>query len=481
MLALGAMNWVLSGFSAVVIAIFVLGALQFVYFVVSGGIPGTGFYYARRLRDGNPQTRQEAVRELVERGDIFALGLLVKALEDRDVAIRVTAIEGLGNFRSTLIIEPLLKFLHDRNLIVRLKTIEALGKVPSSEIGPVLLEVLRDSDPRAKLVALRIFKDLRDPEALPAIAKLVLENDEQVHHAAVGVLMHYGSESITHLAALLSDSGDGAKRLVKAMLEIDRAGSYEPLRDAFATSHDLHVLKETLEALTASGRPGTADFLMPFLQDPAFPAREEVVEAMPYLRDPVSVIPLCHLLAEPDVRIRRKAATALDMLVTLCRDVEVVDPLCAALLDSDPEIRRYAARALGRIGGRLIQEKVVQAMWGEHASAVAAFVENVVGYPINRMVSFDELLLALDRVMTSQRLSEEALRCIDLLESLMIVLHGSNVRGQRVDEQTLDLLVKGRRTYYPLRLYDLHPLAAGLLDFVASKAEGDRWRVSSLV
>jgi len=480
MLALGAMNWVLSGFSAVVGAIFVLGALQFIYFVVSGGIPGTGFYYARRLRDGNSQVRQEAVRELVERGDIFAFGLLVKALEDRDVAIRVTAIEGLGNFRSTLIIEPLLKFLQDRNLIVRLKTIEALGKVPSADIGPVLLEVLRDSDPRAKLVALRIFKDLRDPAALPGIARLVLDPDEQVHHAAVGVLMHYGTESIHYLATLLPDSTDGAKRLVKAMLEIDRTASYEPLKEVFATASDPHVLAETLEALTASGRPGTAEFLLPFLQDPAFPAREGVVEAIPYLRDPICVIPLCHLLSEHDVRIRRKAATALDMLVTLCRDLEVVDPLCAALLDTDPEIRRYAARALGRIGGRLVQEKVVQALWGEHASAVASFIEGIVGYPMSRMVSFDELLLALDRVMTNQRLTEESLRCIDFLESLMIVLHGANVRGQRVDDQTLDLLIKGRRTYYPLRLYDLHPLAVGLLDFVTSKAEGDRWRVSSL-
>lgn len=480
MLGLAAMNWVLSGFSAVVIAIFVLGALQFTYFVVSGGIPGTGFYYARRLRDGNAQVRQEAVKDLVERGDVFAFGLLVKALEDRDLAIRVTAIEGLGNFRSTLIIEPLLKFLRDRSLVVRIKTIEAIGKVPSAEIGPVLVEVLRDSDARAKLVALRIFKDLRDPVALPAIARLVLESDEQVHHAAVGVLQHYGTESVRQLASLLPDATDGAKRVVKAMLEIDRAACYDPLKEVLATATDPHVLKETLEALTSSGRPGTADFLLPYMTDPAFPAREGVVEALPQLRDPVCVMPLCHLLSDQDVRIRRKAATALDMLVTLCRDYEVVDPLCAALIDADPEIRHYAARALGRIGGQLIQEKVIRTMWGEHAQPVIAFIEGIVGYSMNRMVSFDELLLALDRVMTSQRLTEESLRCIDLMESLMIVLHGANVRGQRVDDKTLDLLIRGRRTYYPLRMYELHPLAANLLEFVTTKTEGDRWRVSSI-
>lgn len=479
MLAVAAINWITSGFSAVVIAIFVLGALQFIYFVVSGGIPGTGFYYARRLRDANGQVRQEAVKELVERGDIFALGLLVKALEDRDIAIRVTAIEGLGNFRSTLIIEPLLKFLHDRSLIVRIKTIEALGKVPSAEIGPVLLEVLNDSDARAKLVALRIFKDLRDPQALPAIVRLVLDPDEQVHTAAVAVLMHYGTESIKFLANLLPTAGDGAKRVVKAMLEIDRTAAYEPLKEVFTSASDTNVLRETLEALTDSGREGTAEFLLPFLEDPGFPVREAVVEAIPYLRDPVCVFPLCTLLSEHDVRIRRKAVTALDMLVNLCRDVEVVDPLCAALLDSDPEIRHYAARALGRIGGRLVQDKVIHALWGEQVGAVVAFIEGVVGYPVNRMVSFDELLLALDRVMTNQRLTEDSMRCIDLLESLMIVLHGTHVRGQRVDDQALDLLIKGRRTCYPLRIYDLHPLAASLLEFVASKAEGDRWRVTS--
>lgn len=472
-------SWVLSGFGAVIGAITALGALQLLYFVVSGGIPGTGFYYARRLRDANPHVRQEAVKELVERADTFSLRLLLKALEDRDLTIRISAIEGLGNFRDPVIIEPLLKHLAERNLIVKIKTIEALGKVPSEMVTPALVEVLSDPDPRVKLVALRIFKESRDPLALSAIARLVLDHDEQVHNAANSVLQHYGSEAIAALSAMILGAGDGARRVVKLMSDIDRAGSYEPFKQAFFEATDPAVIKVLLEALIDNGRAGTAEFLIPFLEDASFPGREAVVENVCYLHDPICLMPLCHLLNDTDVRLRRKAATSLDILVGNCRDLDVVDPLCGALLDTDPEIRRFAARALGRIGGRVVQQKVVEAMWGSHAHDVAMFIEGIVGYPLSRMVSFDELLLALDRVLTNQRLSEEALRAVDLLESLMIVLHGANVRGQRVDDIALDLLVKGRRTFYPLRLYELHPLAAGLLEFVTNKAEGDRWRVTS--
>ncbi|MNX93043.1 HEAT repeat protein [compost metagenome] len=370
--------------------------------------------------------------------------------------------------------------MNSPHLAVQLKAIEALGSMQTPEVCAALTEVLSTGDARAKLVCLRVFKDSKDPAALSAIARLVLDLDEQVANGAVAVLLEYGPPAIAPLAALVPTAQNGSKRLIKTMLEIDREGAFEPLKQAFAVTTEPAVLKELLTAFAGLGAPGTAAFLLPFLEDPTFPAREGIMAVAPRLEDPLLVAPLCGLLGSEDVRLRRVAATSLDALVASCRDLDVVDPLCEALLDSDPEIRRYAAHALGRIGGEVVQQRVLETLWGSKTAEVRTYIEGIVGYPMSRMVSFEELTLALDRLLTSQRPSEEALRAVDYLESLMIVLYGANLRGQRVDDMTLDLLLKGRRTFYPLRLYDLHPLASDLLEFVSSKAEGDRWRATSM-
>lgn len=481
MIAAGTTNWFLSGFGMVLIAIALLGGLQVAYYVVSGGIPGTAYYYARRLRDPSPLARQEAVKELIARGDAFAMRLLIQALQDGEVAIRVAAIEALGQFKDHAVAAALIPLVTDRHLAVQLKAIEALGEMPTPEVCAALTGVLQTGDPRAKLVALRIFKEAQDSYALPAIARLVLDPDEQVANGAIAVLLHYGPPSVAPLAALLPDSHTGAKRLIKTLLEIDRDGAFEPLKGAFAATTDPTVIKELLGAFAKLCEPGTAEFLLPFLEDEGFAGREAIVDVAHFLRDPLLVAPLCALLRSEEVRLRRKAATSLDLLVASCRDPGVVEHLCAALRDPDPEIGRFVARALGRIGGQAVQQRVVETLWGAQTPKVQAYIEGIVGYPMSRMVTFEELALALDRLLTSQRPSAEALRAVDYLESLMIVLYGANLRGQRVDEMSLDLLLKGRRTFYPLRLYDLHPLASGLLEFVASKAEGDRWRATSLV
>ncbi|HEY9899288.1 MAG TPA: HEAT repeat domain-containing protein [Pantanalinema sp.] len=476
----GATNWFFSGFGAVLFSIVLLGGLQLVYYVVGGGIPGTAYYFARRLRDPSPQVRHEALKDLVSRGDAFAVRLLMQALQDGEVPIRLAAIEALGKLKDPAVLPALIPLATDRHLAVQLKAIEALGAVPTPEVCAVLSGVLQTGDSRAKLLCLRVFKEVNDPYALGAIARLVLELDEQVATGATAVLLHYGPSAVAPLAALLPASYTGAKRLIRTILEIDRDGALEPLKEAFAATEDPVVLKELLGAFATLGAPGTAAFLLPFLDDPGFPAREGILDVAPSLRDPLLVGPLCALLGSDDVRLRRKAATALDQLVASCRDLEVVEPLCEALKSEDPEVRRYAARALGRVGGELVQQRVIETLWGLQALEVKAHVEGVVGYPMGRMVTFDERILALDRLLTSHRPSAEALRAVDHLESLMIVLHGPSLRGQRVDDMSLDLLVKGRRTLYPLRLHDIHPLASGLLEFVASKAEGDRWRASSL-
>lgn len=477
-MSLASPSLILSGFTTVIVALVVLGTLQLLFYVVSGGVPGTGYYYARRLRDPNGAVRQDTIKDLVERGDPSSMQLLIKALDDREVAIRVTAIEGLGRFQDPAIVPALLKHLTDASLIVQIKAIEALGKVPGVQLADEMQSVLRNGDPRAKLAALRVCRDSLDPQALPAIAELVLNIEDNVVNASIAVLKFYGTAALPPLAALLLEAGERAPRVVHAMVEIDSPGAQEPLRQAFRATNDPPVLRAILELLVEANQPGTPEFLIPYLSDPTCRIREDVVEAVAFLRSPACVRPLCRLLSDPIAPVRQKAAASLNRLSKTISDHEILEPFCQLLLDPNVEVRRFASQALSKMGGQLVQERVVRIMWGQETDEVLSFIEQHTGRPLSRMASFDELLLAVDRLLTNQRPTEDMNRVVDYIESLMIVLHGGNVRGQRVDEQNQDLLIKGRRTFYPLRPRNLNAVASGLLEFVSSKAEGDRWRVA---
>lgn len=471
-------TWVLSGFSTVVAALVVLGVLQVLYFVVSGGIPRTGFYYSRRLRDSNPHVRQDAIKDLVQRADAFALKQLVAALEDREVAIRLAAVEGLGRTKDPAVAESLIRMLGDPELAVRIKATDALAGMPTAEGVQAIIEQLAEADPRYKIAALRVFRDVYAPGALPAIARMTLDLEEQVALAACTVAVQYGDEAIPHLGEVVPDAGEAAERVVKTMLTINDAACVGPLKQAFLRSQNLWSLKECADALINIGAPGTADFFIPHLQNPSHPARLHLVWSLPFLFEPSIVPPLLALLVDPDARIRREAHTSLEKLVSSMGDTRITDPLLAGLASPEREICKYSGLALGQLSTRHVIMRVMRALYGADADATTAFLEGIVGYPMARMITYDEMVLGLDRIMTNNRLSADTMRAVGILESLLIILHGHSLRGQRLDEGSNDLLIKGRRTFYPMSLADLHPAADLVLEYVSSKSEGDRFRMA---
>lgn len=473
-----AASLVLSGFSTVVEALVLLALLQVLYYVVSGGIPRTGYYYSRRLRDRNPHVRQGAIRDLVQRADSFSLRLLIDALDDREPAIRMAAVEGLGRCRDPLGVEHLIRMLSDPEIGVQVKTIEALAGTDSPEVIEAISARVLDAEQPVKLASLRVFKDVFMPGMLPVIAKLCLDPEEHVALAACTVACRYGDEALPHLTEVLLDAGEASERVVKTMTTINDRLSIDYLKQAFSRSQNMGTLKEAADALIDIGAPGTADFFIPFIQNPQHPARLHLVWSVPFLFDATVVGPMCKLLVDPDPRIRREATGALDKLVNAINDSRMIDPLIEALLSQEREISLYAARALGQIGTRPVFQRVLRTMYGQQTDELVDFVERTVGYPMSRMVTFEELLLGLDRVMTTSRLTADTLKAIGVIESLLIIMYGPGVRGQHLDEGSEDLLIRGRRSFYPLNPGDLHPLALKLLEYVSSKAESDRFRIA---
>lgn len=467
----------LSVFGWIIGCLLILGALQMVYFLVSGGIPGTSYYFGRRLRDPSGIVRMGAIKQLAQRADALALGMLLEAVKDRESAIRVAAAKALARYSDPAVIEALVRLSRDENAGVRSVCIELLSKHQDDRAVAAIADCLKDGQSAVRIAALRALGQLKAVETLDELAQAITDRDPEVTRVAKSTVGSFGAQAIPSLAAVLPDSGNAAKHVIDVMIEADSLGAFEPLYQALMGSRSLTVVVEILAALARMDHPQTIDVMVPLLEDPAFPARDAVIEALVFMRDPAAIGPLCQALGDPDPMIRKLVAQGLDRLVTAVKSAEMIDPLCVALRDPDRQVRRYAAQILGKFGGTLVLNRVIDAMWGELSEMVKDFLEVSLGTQISKLVSYEDIALALDKLLTGTK-GEQTERAIAVLESLLIVLYSPFVRGHRFDAENVELLVKSRRTTYPVVLAQLHPLAAELVEFVPTRAEGDRWRTT---
>lgn len=475
------MNWLFSGFNGILTALIVLGGLQFLYFIFSGGIPGTRFYYARRLRDGSAMVRQETIKELFAKGAEFARELLLQALDGSDASTRALAIEALGHMGDAEVAPRLIKHLKDPSLAIQMKTIEALTNYPSLAASEAIAEITPKADPRVQIVALRYFRDHPDVARVPLAAQLVLSFDEHVPRLAMALLSEFPDEALAEIAKLIPSADDRTSTAIAAMLEIDRSASAEHLMSILSEVRYHGALRDVIETLGRLGAPGTADFLAPYASDAGFPMRDVVLDALGNLPEPSAIKHLLRLQAEPDPRLRTRAKRALSKAISCCSVEQILPIMGAALRAPEVAIARSAAIILGEYAGLKGVAVVMRVLWGEDAPEIQGFLEGMTGTPLGRLVTFDEMLLAIDRLTSDTHPSTSVQKTLNAISSLLIVLHGDKLRGLRVDPETTDLMVRGRRVLYPLHYEHLHPMAKNMLEWVASKAEGDRWRTQATV
>jgi HEAT repeat protein/cyclophilin family peptidyl-prolyl cis-trans isomerase len=129
------------------------------------------------------------------------------------------------------------------------------------------------------------------------------------------------------------------------------------------------------------------------------------------------IAPLAHLLAsEPDPEVREMAAFALGLI----GDASAADPLVAALTDASPVVQGRAAQALGAIGARA------------HAGGIAAMMRIHIDAGALRAIAPDDLTYPLGPPVEAVRLGLYALARLKAYDELASV--GLDARGQPISE-----------------------------------------------
>jgi HEAT repeat protein len=231
-----------------------------------------------------------------------------------------------------------------------------------------LVQELAAKEAEVRMNAAIALGTRNDPRAVPPLIAALRDPDRHVRDGAEGALVALGPAALDGLSASLQDRGEASRPAVARILgKITDVRGMDPLKG---------VLGEANPALAREARAALLKVLPVALKDSRTEVRLKAAGWLQDLPDPVAVEPLVEALRDPDVNVRRRAATALGRigqpagraLLGLMRDPDpqlrrtaveqlgrirhpdLLEPLLAALRDPDADVQWWAAWALGELG-----------------------------------------------------------------------------------------------------------------------------------
>ncbi|MEE9295843.1 MAG: HEAT repeat domain-containing protein [Phycisphaerae bacterium] len=292
-----------------------------------------------------------------------AFARVVGALKDEDADAREAAAEVLGLIGDRRAVEPLTVALHDEAWHVRRAAAKALGAIADERAFEPLVIALDDEEPHVRPAAAEALGMIGDKRALEPLIVALERDDWEASAAAAQALGKIGDvRSVEPLIAAVKRGHCAVQAL--AAVALGALGDPRAIEPLFALLTErvgslAYCAKEALARLGVQ----EADFPPAFelysirLKHEDFSAREDAVESLRRLEDPRAVEPIIAALKDENYSVREKAAKALAHLA----DSRAIDSLTVALGDEKEEyVRRSIRGALDRIQSR---EKPISHSW----------------------------------------------------------------------------------------------------------------------
>ncbi len=134
----------------------------------------------RKLRSDDVLERMEGVKGLHETNDSKAFEFLIQAIGDKDLRVRVKAIEALADMKATVATPVLVQhlFLVTTETQMKQRILAALGKIGDPAATRPIAEFLqRDLDPATRGTAIYALGDIGSADATAPLEK-ISEKDE---------------------------------------------------------------------------------------------------------------------------------------------------------------------------------------------------------------------------------------------------------------------------------------------------------------
>lgn len=162
----------------------------------------------RKLRSDDPIERLAGVKGLRASNDSKAFEFLIQAIGDKDVRIRVKAIEALAAMRATVATPVLVQhlFLTTTEVQMKQRILAALGEIGDPAAARPIMELLqRDLDPATRGTAVYALGDIGSTEAVSTLEKIANDDADATQRR----LANEALAKIRHLEAARSKEARG--------------------------------------------------------------------------------------------------------------------------------------------------------------------------------------------------------------------------------------------------------------------------------
>ena len=310
----------------------------------------------RALRDGDLQSRLQALDVLTAHPAASSFGAIAGALDDELAEVRVRAVHALEAARDPRASVPLLAHVADSDRGVREATLGALGALGDRRVLPALLRQLAEGAPEPRGEAIDAVARLGDARAVPALIGLSRRRprDETARRAAFALGVLATPDAVDALLTLAREP-PGAEDV---RLALERAGTAavprlcRELEAGTPTSARLAA-----EALGRIGDRRATAALVTAASRGRTGTTPSALEALTRLADPAAVPTLARLVERSEIAELR--ALALDALIATGDD-RAIEVLSRTLGDGDAGVRARAVRLAARLGAGAPTDAVAQ-------------------------------------------------------------------------------------------------------------------------
>ena len=237
-----------------------------------------------KLKDTNPEVRENAVMALGRIGDVKAVDLLIEALKDENIGMRVNVAVALGNIGDAKAVDPLIEALKDENIGMRVNVAVALGNIGDAKAVDPLIEMLNDENVNVRLNAANALGIIRDVKAVDPLIEALKDETLSVRLNAANAL------------GIIGD-----------------AKAVDPLIEALK-DENIDVRLNATNVLGNIGDAKAVDPLIEVLNDKVDNIRGTAAWALGEICDAKAVVPLAEALNDEVREVRVHAKEALDKI-----------------------------------------------------------------------------------------------------------------------------------------------------------------------
>lgn len=317
--------------------------------------------FSNALADIKNDIKQNAIFVLCylsESSDMPFLKQLLKDNEREDYISRAYCAEALARLGDVSAVDILLKDLDDKNNSFRLLTAETLGKLNAGEDAAVRYAAkLKNKDTAEKNLSIRILGNLSTKNALPIIIEQTKDKDEFVRKEAAVALGDFKNRVdpsiLETLLSLLNDNSEEVRS--QAAFSLGTLYEKRTLENILKENLSSDEAKQTFLLSTGYGEKAATE-LRKLLNDNSNKVKGYAIRSLGLLEDKTSAFSIAEEFYNDDALLRQAAAGAIGRI----KDSSTASRLIGLFNDPDKDVQVEAVKAAGLLEDKNLLSEILK-------------------------------------------------------------------------------------------------------------------------